>query len=127
MSIIRLGEGGVRVSDDSRIEHDGKYKLGGIEIGGSEVDGVEVEDNEVEKKNQKTSKSKKLSKSKKMVGSDFFIFGARLAFVKLRQAFVKALIFYHFHPKHYIWVQTDVLGFVIGEVLSQLTSNDLGQ
>ena len=38
------------------------------------------------KKTQKTSmKSENLFKSKKMVGSDFFIPGARLAFTKLRQ------------------------------------------
>ena len=62
-----------------------------------------------------------------MVGSDFFTPGAKLAFTKLRQAFVKAPIFYHFDPKCHIWIETDASGYAIGGVLSQLTSDDLGR
>ena len=86
------------VDVDGRAKHDGKCKLGGNEVGGNEVD----DNNIIEEKNyQKTSKYKKLSKSKKMK-SGFFTLGARLAFIKLRQMFVKALILHHFDPKHYI-------------------------
>ena len=45
---------------------------------------------------------KKLSKSKKTVGLDFLIPEAKLAFIKLRQMFLKAPILYHFNPKHNI-------------------------
>ena len=63
-----------------------------------------------------------------MIGSsDFLTFGAKLAFTKLKHAFVKALILYHFDPEYYIRIETDVSGYVIGGVLGQLTLDDLGQ
>ena len=115
-------KGRVRVGDGSRAGCDGN------EIDSSEVDSGKIEDDKVGKKVQKTSKSKNLSKSKKTVGSsDFFTPKAKLAFTKLKQAFFKALILYHFDLKRYIWIRMDVLGYVIGGVLSQLTLNDLRQ
>ena len=67
-------------------------------------------------------------KSKKTIGSlDFFILGTRLAFTKLRQAFVKAPIFNHFDLEHYIQIKTDVLGYAIGRILSKVTLDDLNQ
>ena len=50
---------------------------------------------------------------------DFFILGARLAFTKLRQAFVKAPILYHFDPKCHFWIETDVLSYAISKFLCQ--------
>lgn len=50
--------------------------------------------------------------------SNFFTSEAKLVFTTLRQAFVKALIFYHFDPKCYIWFETNALGYVISEVFS---------
>ena len=50
---------------------------------------------------------------------------ARRAFTQLRQIFTKALILRHFHPEYHIWIKTDMSGYAIGGVLSQLT--DLGQ
>ena len=41
-------------------------------------------------------------------------------FTKLKQAFLKALIFYHFDPKYHISIGTDISSYAIGEVLSQL-------
>ena len=86
-----------------------------------EVDGGEVEVDEVGKK------ARNLSKSKKMVGSDFLTPGAKLAFTKLRQAFLKAPILHHFDPERHIRIETDASGYAIGGVLSQLTSDDLGR
>ena len=94
-------------------------------INDAKVNGGKVRDDEVEKKSQKTLKN--LSKSKKTGGSDFLIFGARLAFTKLRQTFVKAPIFHHFEPEYHIRVGTDESGYAIGGVLSQLNSHDLGR
>ena len=72
------------------------------------------------------SKSKNLFKSKKTVGSlDFFIPRVKLTFSKLRQAFLKALILYHFNPERNIRIETDVSGHAIGGVLGQLTLDDL--
>ena len=87
-------------------------------IDDSEVDGDKIEDDEIRKKVQKLSKSKNLSKSKKMVRSDFFTPKAKLAFIKLRQAILKALILYHFDPEHHIQIKTDALGYAIGKVFS---------
>ena len=58
--------------------------------------------------------------------SDFLIPKAKLTFTKLRQAFFKALILYHFDPEYYIRIETDVSGYAIDETFSQLTSDDLG-
>ena len=45
---------------------------------------------------------------------------AREAFTQLRQAFTKAPILRHFDPECYIWIKTNILGYAIEEVLSQL-------
>ena len=83
-------------------------KKGGVGVGrnskagcnGNELDEGEVEDDEFRKNVQKMSKFKNLSKSQKTVGSlDFLTLGAKLAFTKLRQPFLKAPIFYYFNPK----------------------------
>ena len=109
--------------------------IGGVEVINSskagcddgEVDGNEVGDNKVRKRVQKLSKFKNLSKSKKIVGSDFFTLGARLAFTKLKQAFVKALILHHFYPERHIWIETEISGYAIGRVFDQLTLDNLRQ
>ena len=59
--------------------------------------------------------------------SDFLTSGAKLVFTKLRQAFLKALILYHFNPEGHIRIETDVSGYAIGGVLSQLTLDNSGQ
>ena len=46
---------------------------------------------------------------------------AKLVFFWLRQAFIKAPIFYHFDQKRHIQVETDASGYAIGGILSQLT------
>ena len=74
------------------------------------------------------SKSKKLSKSKKMIRSLYFLTPeARLAFTKLRQVFVKAPILYHFDLEYNIRIETNISGYAIGEVSSQLILDNLGQ
>ena len=87
-----------------------------------EVNGDEVEVDEVGKKVQNLSKSKKTVRS-----SDFLTPGAKITFTKLRQTFLKAPILYHFDLKRHIRIETDVSGYAIGGVLSQLTSDDSGR
>ena len=100
-------------------------------VGNSMVSGNEAT-NFIKRKNQaKTTKSKILVKSKnygfppysrnREAGMGFFTPKTRLAFTQLRQAFVKAPILYHFHPKSYIRNETDTSGYAIGGVLSQLS------
>ena len=120
-SKTRPSEGGVGVGGSNRTRHNGNES----KINNNKIDGSEVGDDEVGKKVQKLSKSKNLSNSKKMIGSNFFTPRAKLAFTKLRQAFVKALILHYFDPKYHIWIEMDALGYAIGGVLSQLILDDL--
>ena len=53
--------------------------------------------------------------------SCFLISEVKLAFLRLRQAFTKASIFYYFDPERYIWIETDAFGYAIGDILSQPT------
>ena len=122
-SKTQSGEGKVGIGD-SKVRRDDS-KLDGSRINDGKLDGGEFGNDEVGKKVQKLSKSKNLSK--KTVGSDFFIPGARLAFIELRQAFIKAPIFYHFDSKCHIRIETDAFGYAIGGVFSQLTLDDSGQ
>ena len=124
-SLTQPGKDGVRVGNNSRDGYDG------IELDRSEIDDGENRDNEDGKKVQKISKSKNLFKSKKSSKSkdtvrslDFFTPRAKLAFTELKQAFLKAFIFYHRKPKCHIRIETDVLDYAISRVLSQSTLED---
>ena len=97
-------------------------------IDDNEVKGDEVEDDKVKKKVQKISKSKNLSKSKKIIRfSDFLTFGAKLAFIKLRQAFFRTPILYHFNLECHIRIEIDVSEYAMNGVFCQLILDDLGQ
>ena len=122
-SLTWLGKGRVGVGDDSRTGRD-DIKLDGNRIDDNEF--VDEVDDEVGKKGRNPTKSKNLSKSKK-TELRFLTSGARRAFTKLRKAFIKAPILYHFNLERHIWVETDVSGYAIGKVFSQLTSDDLGR
>ena len=113
-------KGGAGVGSDSRAGRDGS-EIDRSGMDNVKVDGGEVGDNEVGKKGRKTFKSKK------MVGSDFLTPGAKLVFTKLRQVFFKAPILHHFDPERHIRIETDVSGYAIGGVLSQLTLDDSGR
>ena len=130
--LTQPGKGKVGLGGNKRARRDGS-ELNKSEIDNGEIDASKVGDNKVGKKGQKTSKSKylfkckNLSKSKKTVRLNFFTFRARLEFIKLSQAFVKAPILHHFDPECHICVETDVSGYIIGGVFSQLTIDDLGR
>ena len=80
---IQSAKSGAGVCGKSKAEHDDKCELDNNEISGGKVNDNKVGNNKVEKNNQKIFKFKKLSKSKKTELS-FFIFKARLTFIKLR-------------------------------------------
>ena len=91
------------------------------------VGGGEVTNPTKEKNLAKTTKSKILLKSKnhdfpksrpEKAGTDFFTPEARLAFTRLRQAFVEALILHYFDPKSHIRIKTDASSYTIRDVLS---------
>ena len=69
-----------------------------------------------------------MSKSERTVrSSDFLTPRAKLAFIELRQAFLKAPIFYHLDPECHISIETDASSYTISGVFSQLTSDNLSQ
>ena len=80
-------------------------------------------------KSQKSAKlGKKLSKSRnlpyfnaKKNGPSFLIPNAKTVFNHLRLALTKAPILYYFDLKCHIWIEIDILGAIIGCMLSQLT------
>ena len=116
-SSTQIKKGGVEVGDHS------KAKCDGSEVVGYKIDNSEVEDDKIWKKDQKTSKSKNLFKSQNLFKSkktelDFFTFRARMVFTKLRQMFVRAVIFHHFDLEYHIRVEMDVSGYAISEILS---------
>ena len=109
----RPGKSGVGIGGDSKAERDNEVD--------NEVD-EEVEDevdNEIGKKSQNLSKSKKIELG-------FLTSGARMAFTKLKQVFIKAPILHYFDLEHYIWVEIDASGYAIGGILSKLTLDNLG-
>ena len=94
-------------------------------------DGVEHAKKSGKLKGQKTSKSQKLAKPKKPSksknspnfgatesGPSFLTPKARLTFNRLRLAFTKAPILWHFDPECHIRVETNALGHAIGAMLS---------
>ena len=70
---------------------------------------------------------KKLPSKNSNGAIDYLIPKARLAFTILRKMFTKTLIFQHFDLECHIWIETDISGYAIGGVLSQLTLDNLGQ
>ena len=77
----------------------------------------------------KSEKSKKPSKSKNSsnfnateAGPSLLTPNARTAFNRLWLAFIKALILCYFDPDCHIWIKTNISGYAISEMLSQLTS-----
>ncbi len=73
-------------------------------------------------KKAETSRAKNLGQSE-----TFFTVNAKKTFTKLRQVFIEALILIHFDPECYFQIETDVLGYAIGGIFSQLTSDTSGQ
>ncbi len=75
----------------------------------------------------KLAKSKKPNFVKANSGTDFLIPGAKKAFIHLQKAFTEDPILMYFDPERHIWIETDALGYAIGWVLSQMTSDHSGQ
>ena len=80
---------------------------------------------------RKSAKSKSRTKIGHLDNSNdleepkFLTSDAKEAFNRLKQAFTKAPILRHFDPKCHSRIETDTLGYAIGRVLSQLTSNQV--
>ncbi len=55
--------------------------------------------------------------------TDFLTSEVKKAFINLQKVFTKALILKHFDPECYIGIETDTLGYAIGGILRQMTSD----
>ena len=101
------------------------------EVDGFGGGGIEYTKKSGKSQSQKMSKSQKLAKSKKQsksgnspnfdameAGSSFPIPEARAAFDRLRLAFTKAPILWHFDLECYIRIEINVSGYAISSVLS---------
>ena len=128
-SITQLEESVVGVDGDNKAQRD-RSKFDGNKFDKNKLDRSKLNrnegDNEIGKKGQNLFKTQNLSKSKK-IEMGFFISGARIAFTKLRQAFIKAPILHQFNLERHIQIETDILGYTIGVLFSQLTSDDFGR
>ena len=71
------------------------------------------------------TKSGHLGNSNNLKEHKFLTSNAREVFNRLRQAFTKAPILRHFDLECHIRIETNVPGYAIGGVLSQLTSNQV--
>ncbi len=54
---------------------------------------------------------------------DYLTPKAKKAFIYLQKFFTKTPIFRYYDSEYYIRIETDVLGYAIGRVLNQMTSN----
>ena len=50
----------------------------------------------------------------------FLTLEAKLAFLRLRQAFTEVHILHHFDPECYIWIKIDSSDYAIDSILSEL-------
>ena len=110
-------------------------------LAANKTNGVKSSDELIEKcrklsKTRKLPKFQKLAKSrKKLLKSgnlpnfnakknrpSFLILNTRTTFNYLWLAFIKALILQYFDLECHIWIETDVLGYAISGILSQLAS-----
>ncbi len=73
----------------------------------------------------KSAKSKKPNFAKANSGTDFLTSGAKKAFIHLQKAFTETPILRHFDLECRIRIETDALGYAIGGILSQITSDQV--
>ena len=57
----------------------------------------------------------------------YSILNARKNFIQLGEIFTKALILEHFYQGCHIWIKTNILGYAIDKLLSQLILDNLRQ
>ena len=117
-----------------------KDGVGGNSMVGNVIGGGEATNPTKGKNPVKMTKSKNHDFPKfrpEEAGTSFLTSEARLTFTQLKQAFVEAPIFHHLDLESHIRIVTDVSGYAIGSILSQLYSktqpdgvvikNNLGQ
>ena len=103
--------------DDNEVV-DGRGAVGGGAIGRSNASWKSA-------KSKSRIKSGHLGNSNNLKEPKFLTSNVKEAFNRLRQAFTKAPILRHFDPEYHMRIETNESGYGVGEVLSQLTSNQV--
>lgn len=95
----------------------------GVDSGGSEFNKVSI----IDINNTKIFRSAKFQDlvQSKEFKARFITPGARLAFIKLRQVFIKVPTLYHFDLKFHIQTKTDLSDYAIDKVLDKLSTDNL--
>ena len=95
-------------------------------LAGGGITGIGAANRKLAKsKSRKLFKSRNPRNSRAMEKPKFLISKARGIFNYLKQAFTKTSILQHFDLEHYIWIRTNISGYAIDGILSQLTLDHL--
>ncbi len=84
-------------------EQNKKLRGGRVDVGGGKIENLSM------------------TKINRASGTDFLTSETKIAFFNLQKAFIKASILYHLDLASHIQIETDVSGYAIGGILSQLT------
>ena len=116
---------GASITSASRV--DDNLVVGSDSIGAESDGNVSLSDALRKKsiKSKSWTKNWYLSNSNNIEEPKFLNSRAKKAFNCLKQAFTKVSILQYFDSEYYIRIKTDVLGYAIRWVLSQISSNQL--
>ncbi len=116
MTPLALVRSGHTRLDKNELNMDSSDNIGGYDVNGGNIKNLSTI--------EKSAKSKNLDfANAKSSEADFLTSEVKKAFIYLRKAFTKALILYYFDIKRYIHIKTNVLGYTIGRILSQMISD----
>ncbi len=115
---------------ENKKNQDAPNAAGGVDDGRVDrnIKNLSIVANSAKSKKSKSTKSKKLDLPKANFardnsGTDFLTPETKKAFIYLRKAFTEAPILRHFDPECHFQIETNALGYAIGGVLSQMTSD----
>ena len=89
---------------------------------------IDIADDKFSEGDNRKNRAKILSvfsTSMDLTKANYLISGAKKTFNLLRHAFIQMLIVQYFDLEWYIWIETNMSGYAIGEVICQLTLENL--
>lgn len=101
---------------------DGAEVTSNNEVVGCDIKNVLIATNLAKSKKSNLTKNSNFAKDNSFE-TDFLTSKAEKTFIHQRKTFIKTLILYHFEPESHIWIETEALGFAIGEILCQMVSD----
>lgn len=112
IKLARLEKSKNEIGSDNKNKFNNKSEISNNELKNNKVGNDKV----VKKKNH--WKIFIFKKTVILIILDFFTPRTRLTFTKLKQVFIKTLIFYYFHLKYFIQIKTNALEYGINKVFS---------